>query len=145
MSRLERQLCRSGLLLFLIGLPLGFAVHAMPNARAGLSAHLNAVQSGTALLALGLLWPRLRLPARWAALLAHTLSLSFWGLEAMLVAAAFVRAPGATVSPSWWARTAGVVGGVSAVLMLLGVAAVCPAFRERGAESERGASAPSIA
>src|SRR4029078_12361880 len=138
MSRLERQLCRSGLLLFFVGLPLGFAVHAMPNARAGLSAHLNAVQSGNAPLALGLLWPRLRLPARWAAPLAHTLSLSFWGLEAMLVSAAFVRAPGAaTAPPSWAARTASVVGGASAVLMLLGVGIVCLAFRERGAASER--------
>ena len=41
-----------------MGLLNGVVVQAFPNPRAGLSAHLAAVQSALVLWALGLLWPR---------------------------------------------------------------------------------------
>jgi hydroxylaminobenzene mutase len=53
------SLCFTGVLLFLLGLLTGLAIPRCRSPRLGLSAHLTAVQSGTALLALGLLWPHL--------------------------------------------------------------------------------------
>jgi hydroxylaminobenzene mutase len=143
MSPLQRRLCASGLSLFLLGLPLGFAIHALPNPRLALSAHLNAVQSGTALMVLGVLWSRLRLP-RWAPVLAHALWLSFWGLEAGLVLAAFVPAPRAGVAPvaGWLAGSVRIVGGASAVTMLLAVSAVLAAFLAQPAEPRPSDSQP---
>jgi hydroxylaminobenzene mutase len=64
-------LCFSGVLLFLLGLLTGFAIPRCRSPRLGLSAHLTGVQSGTFLVALGLLWPRLSMSAAWSALLAN--------------------------------------------------------------------------
>lgn len=54
-----------GVFLFLLGLLTGLATGAMSNPRMGVSAHLEAVLNGMFLVVLGLLWHRLRLPARW--------------------------------------------------------------------------------
>jgi (hydroxyamino)benzene mutase len=59
MANAAESLCFSGVLLFLLGLLTGLAIPRCRSPRLGLSAHLTAVQSGTALLALGLLWPHL--------------------------------------------------------------------------------------
>lgn len=64
-------LCFSGVLLFLIGLLTGFAIPRCRSPRLGLSAHLTGVQSGTFLLALGLVWPRLSMSPTWSAILAN--------------------------------------------------------------------------
>lgn len=60
-----RALLWHGVLLFLLGLLTGLATGAMTNPRMGLSAHLEGVMNGLFLMVLGLLWGRLRLPARW--------------------------------------------------------------------------------
>jgi hydroxylaminobenzene mutase len=139
-SPIQRRLCASGLALFFVGLPLGFAIHALPNPRVALSAHLNAVQSGTALMVLGLLWPRLRAP-RWATVLAHLLWLSFWGLEAGLVLASFIPADhaGGAGNAGWLGGAVRVVGGASSIVMLLAVGAVLAAFVAQSAERRDGA------
>src|SRR3954471_21068675 len=129
MSPIERRLCQSGLALFFLGLPLGFLIQAMPNHRVGLSAHLNAVQSGTALIAIGHLWPWLRLPPRFATPLATALSLSFWGLELRILASALDLS---STGPAM--RTATVVGALSALAMLIAVGAVLLALRAPAAE-----------
>jgi hydroxylaminobenzene mutase len=57
------------MLLLLLGLVVGLAIPALAVPRLGVAAHLNAVVGALFLLALGLLWPQLRLgaPARsWA-------------------------------------------------------------------------------
>src|ERR1700690_894703 len=64
-------LCFSGVLLFLLGLFTGFAIPRCRSPRLGLSAHLTGVQSGTFLIALGLLLPRLTLGAPWSGVLAN--------------------------------------------------------------------------
>ena len=63
-------LCFSGVLLFLLGLLTGFAIPRCRSPRLGLSAHLTGVQSGTFLLALGLVWPRLSMSPAWSSILA---------------------------------------------------------------------------
>ena len=124
MTPTARRLCQSGLLLFFLGLPLGFAIHALPNPRVALSAHLNAVQSGTALMVLGLLWSRIRLAARLATVVAVVLPLSFWGLELRILASAF-----AWPSSGLLMRSATLLGALSALTMTLAVGLLTLAFR----------------
>ena len=59
-------LCFTGMLLFLLGLVNGLAIPRMRSPRLGLSGHLAGVQSGTFLLAAGLLWPNLAIGERLA-------------------------------------------------------------------------------
>ncbi len=60
-ARRSHRLLQLGILLFLLGLLTGFAIPALANPRMGLSSHLEGVLNGIFLLALGLIWPRLRL------------------------------------------------------------------------------------
>jgi hydroxylaminobenzene mutase len=57
--------------LFLLGLITGLAIPIINNHRMGLSAHLEALLNGILLLALGCLWPQLKLSAR-------ALNATFW-------------------------------------------------------------------
>ena len=71
MSNAAEILCFSGVLLFLFGLLTGFMIPRCRSPRLGLSAHLTGVQSGTFLLALGLLWQRLSTSPAWGLILAN--------------------------------------------------------------------------
>jgi hydroxylaminobenzene mutase len=57
----NRRLMFHGMCLFLIGLLTGFAEQHFTNVRMGLAAHLEGVMNGTFLLALGAIWPHVRL------------------------------------------------------------------------------------
>lgn len=89
-KRQSGQLIYLGVLLFLLGLLVGFAVPALANPRMGLSSHIEGVMNGMFLMLLGLIWSRLQLSARW-------LKVSFWlalygtfaNWLAMLIAALF--------------------------------------------------------
>lgn len=65
----------AGAVLFLLGLLQGAVVQMFFNPRMALSAHLTAVQSGMAIMIVGVIWPavvlnaRLLLSARWAIVL----------------------------------------------------------------------------
>jgi hydroxylaminobenzene mutase len=69
-------LCFAGLALFMLGLLNGLAIPRMKSPRIGLSAHLTGVQSGTFLIAVGLMWPRLALGRTWSDVLANGLWVS---------------------------------------------------------------------
>lgn len=82
-------LCFAGFALFFLGLVNGFLIPAGRSPRIGLSAHLAGVQSGTFLIAAGLLWPMMHLwpafspwiaHAEWISLYAVWLSLLLGGL-----------------------------------------------------------------
>jgi hydroxylaminobenzene mutase len=87
----SHRLLQLGMLLFLLGLLVGFAVPALANPRMGLASHLEGVLNGMFLVVLGLVWPRLVLGRRAAAALyavalygtfanwATTLLAAFWG------------------------------------------------------------------
>ena len=72
---LHRSLVVAGAILFLLGLLQGAAVQSFANPRMALSAHLTAVQSGMALMIVGVIWPAALLKAaflkvaRWAVVL----------------------------------------------------------------------------
>lgn len=55
----------AGILLFVIGLFQGVAIPMFKNSRMGLSAHLTAVQSGTAIMVIGVVWSLVVLPLQW--------------------------------------------------------------------------------
>ena len=93
-ERLGRRLLRHGIALFLLGLVTGRLVQSLAVPRMGLASHLQGVMNGTFLVALGLVWPHLRLgallqrAAYWLALAgtylnwAVTLAAAAWGAGA---------------------------------------------------------------
>jgi hydroxylaminobenzene mutase len=60
----SRRLMFHGVLLFLLGLVTGLVVPLLANPRMGVTAHLEGLMNGTFLVALGLVWPHLRLSPR---------------------------------------------------------------------------------
>jgi hydroxylaminobenzene mutase len=71
MERSGRRLMFHGMCLFLLGLLTGFAEQHVANVRMGLAAHLEGVMNGTFLLALGAVWPNVKLAA-------PTSTIAFW-------------------------------------------------------------------
>jgi hydroxylaminobenzene mutase len=64
----------------MLGLLNGLAIPRLRSPRLGLSAHLTAVQSGTFLIAMGLLWPKLALGAPWDQVLSYGLWVSLYAI-----------------------------------------------------------------
>jgi (hydroxyamino)benzene mutase len=104
-------LSKAGLWLFLVGLLIGAAIPKFTSPRLALSAHLTAVQSGTALLALGWFWPQLTHGNANAEVLGHALWISFWMLSV-----------GLTLAAAW---------GASRVLPIAGAGYGATALKER--------------
>ncbi len=110
---LQNVLCFAGTGLFLLGLLSGFAVPAFRSPRIGLSAHVAAIQSGLALIAVGLVGARLTLSGAWASAIAHGLWISLYVLWlGLLVAASYgtgrtlpIAGAGLTAKP-WQERLA---------------------------------------
>lgn len=73
-------LCFSGFVLFFLGLVNGFLIPAGRSPRIGLSGHLAGVQSGTFLIAAGLIWPMMHLWPVLEAPIAHVLWLSLYAV-----------------------------------------------------------------
>ena len=124
MDEITRAIAFAGLAMFVFGLALGFFLKSCPNPRAALSAHLNAVQSGTFLIALALLWPKLAIWTRLAAPIGHATWIAFWALEVGMVIAAFAPPAneGAPTGPI--RRSAAVCQGIGAVVMFITLTAL---------------------
>ena len=96
------------MLLFLLGLLNGLAIPRMRSPRLGLSAHLTGVQSGTFLIATGLLWPKLGLAAPWDAILGHGLWISLYGVWlSLLLAGVFGAGRGLPIAGQGMTTSAG--------------------------------------
>jgi hydroxylaminobenzene mutase len=74
--------------LFALGLATGFAIPAFRSSRIGLSAHLTGVQSGTFLIALGLMWSKIALWPSVSNLIGHAIWISLYTIYGSLVLAA---------------------------------------------------------
>jgi len=98
MARQARRLLQLGVLLFLIGLLIGFVIPALAVPRLGVSAHVNAVVGALFLLVLGLLWPQLRLGAR-AQGVAFWFALYSFSMGALMPLLAGVWGAGGTMLP----------------------------------------------
>lgn len=91
-SRQAGQLLFLGVLLFLIGLLIGFFIPILANPRMGLSAHLEGVMNGMFLVILGLIWHKVKVNDR---LLKSTFWLVVYGSFANVVAVVIAAATGA--------------------------------------------------
>ncbi|MGK2872223.1 MAG: hydrogenase [Alphaproteobacteria bacterium] len=80
MIEINQPLALAGVVLFLLGLLNGFVIPLGRSPRLGLSAHLTAVQSGTFLIAMGLLWPYIDFPVIWRETTAYALWVSLYAL-----------------------------------------------------------------
>jgi hydroxylaminobenzene mutase len=73
MDETNRRLMFHGMCLFVLGLVTGFAEQRFANVRMGLAAHLEGLMNGTFLIALGAIWPHVRLSLR-------TTTVAYWAV-----------------------------------------------------------------
>lgn len=131
-QKIPSSLAFFGVLLIAMGLVIGFGIHEFRAPRLGLSAHFTAMQSGVALIAFGLLWPKLTLWRAWSAPLAYCLWISLYLVcLGLLVAALWGVDKGAPievagrVAAAWQIRTSGALitlgslGSLVAIVMIL--------------------------
>ncbi|RXZ64601.1 hydrogenase [Pelagerythrobacter rhizovicinus] len=76
----QKSLVVAGAILFLLGLLQGAAVQSFANPRMALSAHLTAVQSGLALMIVGVIWPAVGLNATLLKVACWAVILGMYGL-----------------------------------------------------------------
>ena len=122
----------SGLILFAIGLLLGFAIPRFANSRMGLSAHLTAAQTGPALIAIALFWQYCSVPEAWDWPLAIALASASYILVAAIALAASTGASSALPiagkghsASRTQERAVFVLVGSSSAFMVLAVLALC--------------------
>jgi (hydroxyamino)benzene mutase len=129
MESANRRLMWHGMFLFLLGLLTGFAESHFANVRMGLAAHLEGVENGILLLALGAIWPHVHLGrgaqavAFWTALCGTYANWLFTMLAAIFGTGALspITAPGFKAQP--WQESL-----VTAGLMSVGIAIVLSAL-----------------
>ncbi len=135
MKDINRRLMFHGMFLFLLGLLTGFAEQHFANVRMGLAAHLEGLMNGIFLLALGGIWPHVRLSATattvafWTVLYGTYLNWFMTVLAAIFGTAALSPITGAGHSGQPWQETFVTVGFMSvgiaivvaSVLVLWGV------------------------
>lgn len=92
MSDVNQPMALAGVVLFLFGLLNGFIISLGRSPRLGLSAHLTAVQSGTFLIAISLLWPHIGFSSPWGETIAWVLSVSLYLLWLALLFAGLLGA-----------------------------------------------------
>jgi len=126
--------------LFLLGLLTGFVEQRFTNVRMGLAAHLEGVMNGTLLVALGAIWPEVRLPgvvkatAFWTALYGTYVNWFVTTLAAIFGTSALSPLTAAGHSGRPWQETlvtagfmsVGVVIVASSLLLLWGLRAKAP-------------------
>ena len=132
MATISSTVCFMGTLLFMLGLLTGFGIPSFRSPRIGLSAHLDAIESGLGLIAVGLLLPHLTISVEWARAIAYSLCISLYLLWIGLLFAAVcgtgkvLPIAGAGVAAKMWQEniariliTLGSLGSAGAVLALL--------------------------
>jgi (hydroxyamino)benzene mutase len=92
LTDVDHQLALAGIILFLLGLLNGFIIPLGRSPRLGLSAHLTAVQSGTFLIAMAVLWPHIGLPSGARDIVASGLWISLYMLWLSLCLAGLLGA-----------------------------------------------------
>ena len=122
----------SGLLLFAIGLLLGFAIPLFRNTRMALSAHLTAAQTGPTLIAIALFWQYCAVPTAWEGPLALALGASSYNLVFGIALAALTGASNALPmagkgyrASAFAERVVTVLVGGSSIIMMAAIGCLC--------------------
>jgi len=121
MTPIAETLAFAGVLLFLLGLLNGFAIPVLRSPRLGLSAHLTGVQSGTFLIATGLLWSEIGVWPAWEQLLGDGLWMSLFSLWLSLLLAGALGAGRGLPIAGQGIRTGAIGQGVVSVLLAGGL------------------------
>ncbi|WP_375289560.1 hypothetical protein [Qipengyuania sp.] len=124
LSRHAKALAVTGALLFLAGLVQGGAISAFTNPRMALSAHLDAVQSGMALMIAGLFWGYCTFDAKSEAVARWALATGMVGLWLGLTLAALTGASQVLPLAGAGFAAAPLAEMVTAALVLLSSAAL---------------------
>jgi (hydroxyamino)benzene mutase len=127
MTRHERLLCVAGLGLFLLALLQGFFIPLFARVDAARAAHATALGSGTFLIAVGLLWPKLAFGARPASIWSALLAASLYALAAGLMVGATYPLGDARVHPvaSGVSMLLNATGGISLIAAMIAVLIAC--------------------
>ena len=119
MEDIKRRLLWHGMFLFLLGLLTGFVEQKFNNPRMGLAAHLEGVMNGTFLVALGAIWPHVRLSraamriAFWSVLYGTYVNWLMTMLAAIFGTAALSPITGAGHSGEAWQESLVMIGFMS--------------------------------
>lgn len=120
------RFARHGTLLLLAGLLTGFGIGKFHSHQLGNAAHLAGLTGGFGLIAVGWLWPRLRLGPRWSQFGAWSfiasMHLSWLGLALKAALGSAPDAPLNSVGPGAgsWDAISGLILMVGAILSLVG-------------------------
>ena len=125
MNQRMKQLVVAGAVLFLLGLIQGAAVPYFVNPRMALSAHLTAVQSGTAIMVAGAVWGWTHLSPQWDLIGRWAIVVGMYGLWLALTLSAATGASdslpiageGHSAGAAVEAMVSAAVAGSSAVLV----------------------------
>ncbi len=114
----QRSLIVAGALVFLFGLLQGAAVPVFANPRMALSAHLTAVQSGTALMVVGVVWPLVSLAPRLDLIARFAITSGIYGLWlGLTLAAATGASNNLPIAGAGYQANAAVETGVSVIVL----------------------------
>jgi hydroxylaminobenzene mutase len=132
MDDLSKTLCFTGILMFLFSLLLAFLIPFVASPRLGVSAHTTGIESGVALIAIGLLWPHLHFWNGFAQPTAHLLWISLYlvfagmALGAVWATGRSLPIAGGGISAAAWQEltvrallTVGSVGSTAAIIAVL--------------------------
>ena len=132
MGAVELFVGKSGFVIFTLGLLIGSAIPRFRNPRMGLSAHTTAVQMGTALIAIGLIWPQFEIAESASMPLAIALVVSFTLLIlALVLAASFGASEALPIAGKGFSstkareRAVSILTYGSSIPMLLACIAIC--------------------
>lgn len=130
MEEANRRLMFHGMCLFLLGLLTGFAEQHFANVRMGLAAHLEGVMNGTFLVALGAIWPHVRLSpsatmiAFWTVLYGTYVNWLITMLAAAFGTAALSPITGAGHSGQPWQESVVMIGFMSVGIAIVASSAL---------------------
>lgn len=121
----KRRLMWHGMLLFVLGLLTGLVEPQFRNPRMGLAAHLEGVMNGIFLIALGAVWPEVRLSSRarvvayWGVLYGSYANWAVTTLAAMLGTAALSPIAAAGRRAQAWQEGVVTFGFISVALVIV--------------------------
>jgi hydroxylaminobenzene mutase len=121
----QRRLIWHGMVLFLLGLLVGLAQAQVTNPRMGLAAHLEGLMNGTFLIALGAVWPFVKLSPKpttltfWTVLYGTYANLIITTLAAVIGANSMSPITGAGHSAPGWQETLVTAGFITVGIAML--------------------------
>lgn len=132
---IDFHLARHGAIVLLLGMLTGFVISNFHNRNLGNAAHLTGLIGGYGLIVLGLLWPKLNLPAAWSGagawITVVSMYLNWLGLVLQGGLGSGTKTANSTLlgSPLAWDRAGGAVLAIAVIMSLSSVVIVLIGLR----------------